>query len=281
VPVASLKVEGITVAAPNSGRVLLSDVSFELQAGQAVGVVGPSGGGKTTLARALTGVWPTLRGSIRLDNAELAQWDDEELGRLIGYLPQEVALLDGDIQENISRLEEDAEARTIVEAAKAAGIHDMIVRLPDGYQTALGPMGVSLSGGQRQRIGLARALYGNPFLVVLDEPNSNLDGDGEAALTSAIAAIRRRGGIVVVIAHRPSALAAVDYVAVIQAGKLSAFGPKAEILPQAGKPSTGMPAAGAPAAGTPAAGAARDVRMPPALDAAALHNLQNRARVSA
>lgn len=232
-PASTLKVENITVAAPGSGQVILSDVSFEVRAGQAVGVIGPSGGGKTTLARALTGVWPVLRGSVRLDDAELSQWDDEALGRFIGYLPQEVALLDGDIQENISRLEDNAEPRPIVEAARAAGIHEMIVRLPDGYHTDLGPMGVSLSGGQRQRIGLARALYGNPFLVVLDEPNSNLDGEGEAALTAAITAVRQRGGIVVVIAHRPSALAAVDLVAVIQNGRLTAFGQKDEII---GKP---------------------------------------------
>lgn len=229
-PSASLKIENITVAAPGSGRVLLSDVAFELKAGEAVGIIGPSGGGKTTLMRALTGVWPVLRGSIRLDDAEIGQWDDEALGSHIGYLPQDVALLNGDIQENISRLQDAPEPRQIVEAARAAGIHEMVVRLPDGYHTDLGPAGVSLSGGQRQRIGLARALYGNPFLVMLDEPNSNLDGEGEAALTTAIKAVKERGGIVVVIAHRPSALAAVDHVAVIQNGRMTAFGPKNEIL---------------------------------------------------
>ncbi|MBY5999732.1 type I secretion system permease/ATPase [Tritonibacter mobilis] len=229
-PKASLKVENITVAAPGSGRVLLSEVAFELKAGQALGIVGPSGGGKTTLVRALTSVWPVLRGSVRLDDAELTQWDDEALGKFFGYLPQEVALLDATIDENISRLEEVPDARAIVEASNAAGVHEMIVRMPDGYRTELGPLGVSLSGGQRQRIGLARALYGNPFLVVLDEPNSNLDGEGEAALTAAIEGVKNRGGIVVVIAHRPSALAAVDLVAVIQNGKMTAFGPKDEII---------------------------------------------------
>jgi ATP-binding cassette subfamily C protein len=229
-PRTSLKVENVTVAAPGSGRVLLSDVSLELKGGQAVGIIGPSGGGKTTLARALTGIWPVLRGSVRLDDAELTQWSDEALGAFIGYLPQEVALLDATIEENISRLEDKPEARAIVQAAQAAGVHQMIVRLPDGYRTELGPLGVSLSGGQRQRIGLARALYGDPFLVVLDEPNSNLDGEGEAALTAAIQSVRDRGGIVVVVAHRPSALAAVDLVAVVKNGKLTAFGPKNEIL---------------------------------------------------
>ena len=229
-PAASLKVEKLTVAAPGSGRVLLSEVSFEIKAGQALGIIGPSGGGKTTLARALTGIWPTLRGSVRLDDAELTQWSDSSLGRYIGYLPQDVALLDATVEENIARLEPDADARAIVEAAQTTGIHEMIVRMPEGYRTSLGPQGAALSGGQRQRIGLARALYKNPFLVVMDEPNSNLDGDGELALTQTIKSIRARGGIAIVIAHRPSALAAVDVVAVVQNGKMVAFGPKDEIL---------------------------------------------------
>ncbi|MCY0096966.1 type I secretion system permease/ATPase [Hoeflea ulvae] len=237
-PTQSLKVQNVTVAAPGTGRILLSDVSFELKAGQAVGVIGPSGGGKTTLVRALTGIWPTLRGSVRLDDAELTQWTDQRLGAFIGYLPQEVALLDGTIEENVSRLEAQPDARAIVLAARAAGVHQLIVSLPDGYRTELGPLGLSLSGGQRQRLGLARALYKDPFIVILDEPNSNLDGEGEAALTAAITSVRERGGIVVVVAHRPSALAAVDMVAVIQNGKLAAFGRKEDIL---GNPAPQMP----------------------------------------
>lgn len=229
-PARSLKVECITVAVPGTGRVLLSDVSFELKAGQALGVIGASGGGKTTLARALTGIWPTLRGSVRLDDADLTQWEDTRLGSYVGYLPQEVSLLDATIEENISRFDEAADARAIVKAAAAAGVHTMVVRLPDGYKTQLGPLGCALSGGQRQRIGLARALYGEPFLVILDEPNSNLDSEGEAALTAAIESVKARGGIVVIIAHRPSALAAVDMVAVVQNGKLTAFGPKEDVL---------------------------------------------------
>lgn len=229
-PSRSLKVENITVAAPGTGRVLLSEVSFELTQGQALGIIGPSGGGKTTLVKALTGIWPVLRGAVRLDDAELQQWDETQLGRFFGYLPQEVALLDADIEENISRLDENPQASMVVDAARGASVHEMIVRMPDGYRTELGPLGVSLSGGQRQRIGLARALYGNPFVVVLDEPNSNLDGEGEAALTAAVEGVKARGGIVVVIAHRPSALAAVDLVAVVQNGKMTAFGPKDEII---------------------------------------------------
>jgi PrtD family type I secretion system ABC transporter len=229
-PQRSLHVERLTVAAPDSGRVLLSDVEFQLQAGQAVGVIGPSGGGKTTLVRALTGIWPVLRGSVRLDGAELTQWRDEDLGRHVGYLPQDVSLLDGTVEENISRFDLSGDARATIAAAKVAGIHEMIVRLPEGYRTRLGAQGAALSAGQRQRIGLARALYKDPFLVIMDEPNSNLDGEGEAALTAAIHAVRDRGGIVVVIAHRPSALVAVDLAAVIQNGRMTAFGPKDDII---------------------------------------------------
>ena len=229
-PQASLLVEKMTVAAPDSGRVLMSDVEFELKGGQALGVIGPSGGGKTTLVRALTGIWPVLRGSVRLDGAELTQWKDEDLGRHIGYLPQDVSLLDGTVEENISRFDPESDPRATIAAAKAAGIHEMIVRLPEGYRTRVGAMGAALSAGQRQRIGLARALYKDPFFVVMDEPNSNLDGEGEAALTAAIQGIRQRGGIAVVIAHRPSALAAVDLAAVVQNGRMTAFGPKDDII---------------------------------------------------
>lgn len=237
-----LKVDKITVAAPGSGQILLSEVSFEVGAGKAVGIIGPSGGGKTTLVRALTGIWPCLRGAVRLDGAELEQWPEEDLGRAMGYLPQEVSLLDATVEENISRLADYDDPSGIVAAANAAGIHDMIVRLPAGYRTPLGPQGTAISAGQRQRIGLARAVYGNPFLVVMDEPNSNLDGEGEAALTKAIEQLKARGAIVIIVAHRPSALAAVDYVGVIQAGKLTAFGPKDQII----KPAGGAEAAEAP-----------------------------------
>lgn len=229
-PEQTLLVDKITVAAPGTGQVILSEVRFELKAGQALGVIGPSAGGKTTLARALTGIWPVLRGNVRLDGADLGQWRDEERGRHIGYLPQEVCLMDATIEENICRFEPEPDYRQVVEAAKAAGVHDMIVKLPEGYRTQLGPQGTALSAGQRQRVGLARALYGNPFVVVMDEPNSNLDGEGEDALARAIAGVRARNGIAIVIAHRPSALVAVDLVAVVQSGRLTAFGKKEEIM---------------------------------------------------
>lgn len=229
-PCQYLKIDRITVAAPGSGQVLLSEVSFDVAAGKAVGIIGPSGGGKTTLVRAITGIWPCLRGSLRLDGAHLDQWPEGAIGRHFGYLPQEVSLLDASIGENISRLAVNPDPAAIVAAATAAGIHEMIVKLPDGYQTQLGPQGTALSAGQRQRIGLARALYGNPFLVVMDEPNSNLDSEGEAALTKAIEGVKARGGIAIIVAHRPSALVAVDLIGVIQAGKLAGFGPKETIL---------------------------------------------------
>lgn len=229
-PVRDLRVEHMTVAAPSSGVVVLNDVSFEARAGQAIGIIGPSGGGKSTLARALSGVWPLLRGSVRLDLAEMTQWAPDELGKSIGYLPQDVSLLDGTVSENICRLDPNADSEAILEAAKVAGVHDLIVQLPDGYETQLGANGMALSAGQRQRIALARALYGNPFLVILDEPNSNLDAEGEAALTRALMVVRARGGIAVVIAHRPSALAAVDLVGVVRSGRLVAFGPKEQVL---------------------------------------------------
>ncbi len=248
-PKQSLKVEGVTVAAPASGRVILSDVSFEVAAGDAVGIIGPSGGGKSTLARVLTGIWPPLRGSIRLDDADLSQWSDEQRGPHLGYLPQDVALLDATVEENIARLEEEPDPMAIIEAANVAAVHEMIVRMPDGYRTHLGPQGTAISGGQRQRIGLARALYRKPFLVVLDEPNANLDPEGEAALTAAIEAIRKRGGIAIVIAHRPSALQACNLVGIVQKGKLTAFGPKEAILAPKSAASSETPAELRPAVG--------------------------------
>jgi ATP-binding cassette subfamily C protein len=211
-------------------------VSLELQSGDGLGVIGPSGSGKSTFARALVGVTSPLRGVIRFDGAELSQWDAEKRGEFIGYLPQDLQLFDGTVAENISRFREDAEPEKIIEAAKLADVHDMIVALPEGYNTMIGRSGRSLSAGQRQRLALARALYNNPFLVVLDEPNSNLDAIGESALTNAIKAMREKGSIVVVIAHRPSAIATVDKILCLKAGKMAGFGPKEEVLRQVVQP---------------------------------------------
>ena len=231
-PRKTLTVKSLTVAAPGERNAILNGVSFSLNAGDGVGVIGPSASGKSTLARALTGIWQPLSsaGSVRLDGASLDQWTSEALGRHIGYLPQEVDLFAGTVAENISRFDPAATSELVVKAADAAGVHDMIVSLPEGYQTMIGEGGVGLSAGQRQRIALARALYGDPFLVVLDEPNSNLDTAGDSALTAAIRSVRARGGIAIVIAHRPSALAAVDKVLAMGRGQVAAFGMKEEVL---------------------------------------------------
>jgi ATP-binding cassette, subfamily C, bacterial PrsD len=245
-PSRSLKVEALSAAPPGGDRLAVADVNFELKAGQGLGVIGPSAAGKSSLARLLVGVWQPLRGKVRVDGAALDQWDEEVLGRYIGYLPQDVELFAGTVAENISRFDTTADPVKVVAAAKAAGVHDLIVGLRHGYDTVLGGPGLGLSAGQHQRIALARALYGDPFLVVLDEPNSNLDADGEAALTQAILSVRRRGGIVAVVSHRPSALAGVDTVLIMNQGRAIVFGPKDEVLPQVTRPSTQPPPAQQP-----------------------------------
>lgn len=229
-PVDTLSVEHLYVGAPNSQRPTLSEVSFQLRSGQAVGIIGPSGSGKSTLARALVGVWPCVHGRIRLDNAALDHWSSDALGKHIGYLPQDVELFDGSIAMNIARFDPQATAAAVLEASHAAGAHELILSLPEGYSTKIGEGGLALSAGQRQRIGLARAFYGKPFLVVLDEPSSNLDAEGEEALTEAILNVRRRGGIVAVVAHRPKALEGVDHVLVLGEGKVQSFGNREEVL---------------------------------------------------
>ena len=230
-PKSAFSIANIVVVPPGSQRVVVSDVSFELKSGQGLAIIGPSGCGKSSLARAIVGVWQPSRGSIRLDRATLDQWSSETLGQHIGYLPQDVELFDGTVASNIGRFDVNAKAEAVLEAAHEAGVHELILSsLPAGYDTQIGELGMALSAGQRQRIALARALYGKPFLVVLDEPSSNLDADGEAALTQAIMNVRARGGIVILIAHRPSALAGVDQVLIMQDGKVQSIGPKDEVL---------------------------------------------------
>ncbi len=229
-PKHKLEVERLYGAAPGGNRMVLNDVSFSVGAGSALGVIGPSACGKSTLARILIGLWPKLNGQVKLDGAGLDRWDSDFLGKHIGYLPQDVELFGGTIAQNICRFEEQPSPQAIVAAARAARVHEMILQLPNGYETEIGPGGVLLSGGQRQRLALARALYGEPFLVVLDEPNSNLDAAGEQALNEAISGVRARGGIVIVIAHRPSALASVDLVLMMYEGRVAAFGPRDEVL---------------------------------------------------
>jgi ATP-binding cassette subfamily C protein len=241
-PHGRLEVQGLSVAPPGTQRLAVQDFSFALEPGQAVGVIGPSGSGKSTLARALVGVWAPARGRVRLDGAALEQWSPERLGTHLGYLPQDVELFDGTVAENIGRFAADPDPAAIVAAARAAGVHGLILNLPEGYDTRMGEGGTELSAGQRQRVALARALFGDPFLVVLDEPNSNLDAEGEEALTQAIRWVRARGGIVVVVAHRPSALAAVDQVLVMADGRAQAFGPRDEVLSRALRAPTGAAA---------------------------------------
>ncbi|MCJ2186822.1 type I secretion system permease/ATPase [Novosphingobium beihaiensis] len=222
-PEAALVVSGVTAAPPGTRTVTLTDIGFRLSAGQALAVVGRSGSGKTTLARVMCGVWPVLRGSVRLDGATLDQWPPDQIARIVGYVPQSIELFEGTIAQNIARFRSDADREAILEAAKAADCHDLIVRLEGGYDYLIGPQGGGLSAGQRQRIALARALYGNPFLIVLDEPNSNLDREGEAALGMAIRRVRERGGIVLVIAHRASVIAHVSHIMAMRNGRIERF----------------------------------------------------------
>lgn len=231
-PQRRLDAENLIIAGPGRTEPIVRNVSFSLEASDGLGIVGPSGSGKSTLGRALVGVWRCLNpnGSVRLDGAALDQWHIGQLGRNIGYMPQDVELFAGTVAENIARFDPDATSEAIVAAAQASGSHELIVRLPDGYQTRVGEGGRALSGGERQRVALARALYGDPFLVVLDEPNSNLDSAGDAALNEALISVRRRKGIAIVIAHRPTALAAVNKVLVMANGMMRDFGPKDEVL---------------------------------------------------
>lgn len=230
VPAHRLAVESVSAAPPGVQKIVVQDIAFKLEAGQGLGIIGPSGSGKSSLARLLVGVWYPVRGKVRLDGAALDQWSPDALGRHIGYLPQDVELLGGTVAQNIARFEPEPDSEAVIAAAKAVGVHDMIVGLPAGYDTPVGEHGSALSTGQAQRVALARAVYRDPFLVVLDEPNSHLDSEGDEALTRAILGVRERKGIVIVIAHRPSAIAGVDHLLVMNQGRAQAFGPKDEIL---------------------------------------------------
>lgn len=227
-----LTAQQIAIGPRGARAPLVSGVTFELGAGDAVAIVGASGSGKSTLARGLVGAWPTLVGALRLDGALMAHYDPSQYGRIIGYLPQQIDLFEGTVAENIARFRHDMTADAVIAAAQSADVHDMINALPNGYDTQIGEQGDLLSAGQRQRIGLARALYGDPFLIVLDEPNSNLDSEGDAAVSQAIAGARARGAIVVVVAHRPSTIAAVDKLLLLQKGRQISFGAKKDVLEQ-------------------------------------------------
>ncbi|WP_420233571.1 type I secretion system permease/ATPase [Pseudomonas sp. ABY48] len=228
-PRGQVSFEHVSAGPPGQRNATLQQVSFSLAAGDVLGVLGASGSGKSTLARVLVGVWPTLAGTVRLDGADIHRWNREQLGPHIGYLPQDIELFSGSIAENIARFRQ-ADAQKVVAAAQQAGVHELILRLPQGYDTVLGEDGGGLSGGQKQRVALARAMYDRPSLVVLDEPNSNLDTVGEAALASAIAQMKAQGTSVVLVTHRSSALAQADKLLVLEAGQLQAFGPSQQVL---------------------------------------------------
>jgi PrtD family type I secretion system ABC transporter len=226
-PTGKLDVEGAGLAV--GGSQILRGITFSLQPGEQMGLIGPSGAGKTTLCRLLLGIWPSSGGTVRLDGADVYSWNQEELGRYIGYLPQDVELFPGTVSENIARLGR-IDSEKVVEAAQKAGVHEVILRLPQGYDTEIGEGGSALSGGQRQRIGLARALYGTPVFLVLDEPNSNLDDAGERALMHTLKALRENGTTVIMVTHKPALLSGMDRVLMLKEGQVAMFGPRQEVL---------------------------------------------------
>ncbi|HMO67060.1 MAG TPA: type I secretion system permease/ATPase [Novosphingobium sp.] len=251
-PQGEVVLRDVWVAPPGAKSFVVSGVSLTLKPGQALAIIGPSAAGKTTLAKALLGIWPAARGEVRIDGATHDQWEPEAIGAAMGYVPQNVELIEGSIGQNIARFDPAATSEAVIAAARAAGMHDIILGMPDGYETRVSTGGPELSAGQRQRIGLARALYGDPFLVVLDEPNSNLDAEGDTALAQAILGVRERGGVVVMITHRPATLGPVSHVAVINAGRLADFGERDAVLERLNK---GAKPAAQPPAGVKLEGA--------------------------
>lgn len=228
-PEGRIQLENAVVVPPGSKLPVIKGINLVIEKGDIVGVIGPSGAGKSTLARAVLGIWPTVNGAIRLDGAEVFNWEREHLGKFIGYLPQDIELFEGTISENIARFG-DVDPEQVVDAAKMADVHELILRFPEGYDTVIGATGGNLSGGQRQRIGLARALYGNPVLVVLDEPNSNLDEQGEAALEKALLQLKQKQSTVLIITHRNSVLSKVDKLLILNDGALAVYGPRDQVI---------------------------------------------------
>jgi len=229
-PAGWLEVAGLYAAPPGAKKPVLHGIEFTLEPGESLGIIGPSASGKSTLARTLVGLWPAKHGTVRLDGNDVAHWDRGQLGPWIGYLPQEVELIEGTVRDNICRFQTNPDPEAIIEAARLVGVHDLVQRLPNGYDTKIGAGGRFLSAGQRQRIALARAVYDRPTLVVLDEPNSNLDAEGDTALSAAIKRMKKAGTTTVVVAHRPSAIAVVDKILVLVDGRMRRFGPREEVL---------------------------------------------------
>lgn len=233
-PLGNVLVENLIISAPGSKTPIIKGLSFSVPAGQVVGIIGPSASGKSTLARALMGIWQPQHGVVRLDGADIATWDKTQLGPHVGYLPQDIELFEGSISENIARFSQ-VDPDEVIKAARTAGVHEMILLLPDGYDTVIGSDGVNLSGGQRQRIGLARALYRSPRLIILDEPNSNLDETGEQALARAIGQMKQSGSTIFVITHRTSILSQLDRLMVMNGGSLSMYGPRDQVMAELNK----------------------------------------------
>lgn len=234
-PTGELAVEKVIFRAPGTEHMIIKGASFKLDAGDSLGIIGPSAAGKSTLAKLIVGLWQPLNGHIRLDGADVYTWNRNDFGRHVGYLPQDVELFAGTVKDNIARMNKRADPEDVIEAARMAGVHDMILRLPKGYETEIGEFGSTLSAGQRQRIGLARAIYGNPKLLVLDEPNSNLDTDGEAALSKCLVSAKQKNITAIIIAHRPSVLANVDKIALMRDGMVEMFGPRSEVMAKLSK----------------------------------------------
>ncbi len=229
VPAGNLSVNQILVVPPGSATASLKGVDFRIESGETLGIIGPSAAGKTSLARAILGVWPLRTGTVRLDGADISKWDRDKLGPYLGYLPQDIELFDGTIAENICRFSEE-DSQKIVEASQKAGVHEMILALPEGYDTVINSYSGSLSAGQRQRVGLARAIYGNPKLIVLDEPNSNLDDQGENDLLAALSQMKGSGSTIIVITHRTSILSLVDKLMILKDGMIARFGSRDDVL---------------------------------------------------
>jgi PrtD family type I secretion system ABC transporter len=235
-PAGHLQVDNLSHALPGATAPVLLNIHFEAQPGEVVAIIGPSGAGKSTLARLITGVAKPSRGSVRLDGSDLFAWDRNEVGRYVGYMPQETELFPGTIRDNIARLENEPDSERVLEAARIAGVHELVLRMPQGYDTPLVQHGANLSGGQRQRVGLARAIYGKPSLLVLDEPDSHLDARGDHALNEAIRVLKEAGTTIVIVAHRPSLMRHVDRIVVLDEGRLQMHGPKAEVLANLQRP---------------------------------------------
>jgi len=235
VPVGRLDVEGLSYAPPGTFKPILRGISFRIEPGELLGIIGPSGAGKSTLARHIVGVLTASAGAVRLDCADVSIWPRASLGRYVGYLPQDIELFSDTVAANISRFQTGHDDE-VIQAAKMAGVHEMILRLPNGYDTQVGEGGAVLSGGYRQRIGLARAVYGNPSLVVLDEPSSNLDSDGDSALTNCVISLKQSRATVIIISHRPATIGVVDKVLVLRDGVAELFGPRAEVMARLTRP---------------------------------------------